>query len=223
MQYKRRTQMGRIITIFSLVLLSSIMAKAQNEWELPTENQQAVNIIDSVNTVVDSTNPDAKYLAGAVKTNEKGEVVFSKTIANDYVAKDNYERLLNYLTTLTKKEPALPESRLLLVNAKRNIIVAHFEEWMIFRSSLFELDRARFVYTLMAECNDKSTTFTINRISYQYEGNGTREKEIFKAENWIADNVALTKNKKKLKRAMSKFRKKTIDRVETIFKEFNSY
>ena len=58
----------------------------------------------------------------------------------------------------------------------------------------------------------------INQISYYYEedleGNNGRT---YRAEEWINDENALNKAKTKLLWGTGKFRRKTVDRVETIF------
>ena len=110
----------------------------------------------------------------------------------------------------------LDKSKVSLVNKKDHAIICHFEEWMTFRSSLLSLDRTRFIYTLVAESSDNKVKVKIFRISYWY--NELQDGgEHFQAEEWITDKWALNKKKTRLAKRSGKFRRKTVDRVETIF------
>ena len=56
---------------------------------------------------------------------------------------------------------------------------------------------------------------TMDRISYKYEEE--RNKQVYKAEEWISDDNAVNKKNTKLYRGSAKFRRKTIDRKDQIF------
>jgi colicin import membrane protein len=60
----------------------------------------------------------------------------------------------------------------------------------------------------------------MTRINYLYEEE--RTPETYKAEEWITDEYGLTKKKNKLARVSGKFRRKTIDRKDYIFKRFET-
>ena len=199
--------------IFTLL---SVSLHAQNDWEIPEENKAISEIIDSIDSKIANDNPDSKYLEGAVPM-VNGEIYFTQSIETDGNAEENFSRMMSCLATMAKDKDQLPESRISLVNKGKHSIVAHFEEWMVFKSSLFELDKARFIYNILAECEDNMVNIKLFRISYHYEGNDRQGKKIYKAEPWISDKEALTKKKDRLRKGTGKFRRKTIDRIESIF------
>lgn len=208
--------MKRYILTLSLMAFLTINIYAQSEWEIPKENEKISAVIDSIDNEIAANNPENKYLEGAV-TYENGKVCFARIINTQLSAEENFEKLMSILVKITKEENQLEESKIALINRKKHIIVAHMEEWMVFRSSMFELDRARFIYTLTAECADNNITLKLFKISYQYEGNDKLGKRTFKAEDWISDKESLNGKKNKLRKTTGKFRKKTIDRKDELF------
>lgn len=119
------------------------------------------------------------------------------------------------LTDLTKSEGQLEGSAVSLVNKQDHIIVASVREWLLFSSNFISLDRSKFYYTLVARCSDGHLNMTMDRISYKYEEE--RNKQVYKAEEWISDDNAVNKKNTKLYRGSAKFRRKTIDRKDQIF------
>ncbi len=95
---------------------------------------------------------------------------------------------------------------------------AKFDEEMVFSSSFLSKDYTRFRYTLIANCEDGAVNLRLCRISYEYNVN---KKEIYTAEEWITDSKAINKKGTKLYPLSGKFRRKTIDRVEEIFRYFS--
>ena len=70
---------------------------------------------------------------------------------------------------------------------------------------------------MIAKCYDNKLHLTLSRISYNYEeGRSTGLKTT--AEKWISDKQAVNKKRTKLIPGTAKFRKKTIDRKNAIFK-----
>ena len=208
--------MKRINIILSFIVFFSTNIFAQNDWEIPETHKEISAVIDSIDNEMAAYNPEAKYLDGAI-TMEDGKICFSKNISTKATAEQNFEKLMTFFVKMTKEEGQLEESKVALVNRKKNIIVNHMEEWMVFRSSMFELDKARFIYTLTAECVNSDVILKLFRISYQYEGNDKLGKKTYKAEDWISDKEALNKKKNKLRKTTGKFRRKTIDRKDEIF------
>lgn len=198
-------------TIIAIALCLPLLAMGQNEWEVPTDAQS--NKAQQAHS--DKEYPYKKYL-GPVVPEVNGEVVFEKTFTNNKSADENYTTMLNFLTGMTAEDGQLDKSKVSLVNKKDHAIICHFEEWMTFRSSLLSLDRTRFIYTLVAESSDNKVKVKIFRISYWY--NELQDGgEHFQAEEWITDKWALNKKKTRLAKISGKFRRKTVDRVETIF------
>ncbi len=196
--------------IIALILCFPLCSIAQNGWERP-DNQPVRQ--------EQKTSPEVyqyeKYL-GNVVPEVNGEVVWEKTFTSDKNAQDNYQTMLNFLTAMTKEEGQLEQSAVTLVNKQEHMIVCHFEEWMVFKSTFISTDRTRFIYTLIADCKDNSVNVKIMRIHYLYDelrNGGIR----YKAEEWITDKWGLNKKKTRLAKVSGKFRRKTVDRVDDIF------
>lgn len=170
-------------------------------------------------TAIAKSNVDAKYLAGAVPE-ENGIVVFSKSFK---VQKKSHEEVLSRMRNFVETEivgKAIEglRTRIISDGQSDNTIVARVEEYMVFKSKPFYLDRTRFRYQLTAKVDDNKVRMEISQISYYYgeQPNGTNG-ETYKAEEWISDKAALTKKGNKLYPRSGKFRIKTVDRVAEIF------
>ena len=193
-----------------------MMTFAQNVWERPdvenkTEQSEPVQKVKDV-----GPNPDAPYLAGAV-TEKDGNVQW--TLDLDLPGRDAqsiYDTMLNFLTALTKEENQLEGSTVALVNKQDHIIVATIREWLVFKDNFLSLDRTKFFFTLMANCQDGHLTVDMNRVSFRYQEKSDRET-VFKAEEWISDKYALNKSKTKLYKGSGKFHRKSVDRKEYLF------
>ena len=73
---------------------------------------------------------------------------------------------------------------------------------------------------LSVTCSDGKCKMVITQISYYYrEDMDGHNGETYKAEEWISDKEAINKAGTKLYPISGKFRRKTIDRVESIFKQ----
>ena len=138
------------------------------------------------------------------------------TFHTDRSTEENYQRMLQFLAAMAKEENQLPTSNVSLVNEREHSIAAHYEEWIVFARSLLSLDRTKFIYNIIATCEGKDVKVKLFRISYRYEEDRT-DDSLFKAEEWITDDVCLNKKKTKLNRISGKFRRKTIDRKDEIF------
>lgn len=197
--------MKKIIILLMMCLPVAVMA--QNTWELPeTESGE-------------KTNPDAKYLAGAVPVVD-GKVTFETTIeAPGKTAKQIYDIMLEYLRGMTKEENQFEQSRIAIADSVENEIVASYMEWLVFKDKALVLDRTRFAYTVVAQCSDGVLKARIYRIYYIYDEN---QPQVYKAEDWITDEYGLKKNKEKLSRVSGRFRRKTIDRKDYLFNKFAS-
>lgn len=132
-------------------------------------------------------------------------------------AEQIYDRMMTFLTDMTKEENQTNLSQVALVNKQNHIIVAKYTEWLVFSSSFLALDQTKFNYTLIVKCSDNEVNVKLCRISYIYEENCS-SGGTYKAEEWIDDGNALNKKKTKLSKITGKFRKKTIDRKDYIFK-----
>lgn len=100
------------------------------------------------------------------------------------------------------------------------MIVARYEECLVFEKKPLTLDRTHLFYHSVCKCSDGSLDVTINNIHYLYDEE--RDPIAYKAEEWITDKYGLTKNKAKLSRVSGKFRQKTIDRKNYLFDKLES-
>ena len=201
--------MKKLITI--LMMAMPLAAMAQNVWEKPKEE----SLEKTAKVVTVKENKDEKYLRGAVPI-VNGDVCWTLDVdVPGKSAQEIYDKMFKTLTDLTKSEGQLEGSAVSLVNKQDHIIVASVREWLLFSSNFISLDRSKFYYTLVARCSDGHLNMTMDRISYKYEEE--RNKQVYKAEEWISDDNAVNKKNTKLYRGSAKFRRKTIDRKDQIF------
>lgn len=193
--------------LVAIMMCLPMLSMAQNTWETAAATTNGA-----------TANPDQKYLEGAVPV-VNGRVEFSTTIeAPGKSAAQIYSALLDYLTKMTKEENQFEQSRIVLADSDKHEIAASYQEWLVFKSTALVLDRTRFMYNVIADCQDGKANVTITRIYYYYDEE--RNPETLKAEEWITDEYGLKKDKKKLSRVSGKFRKKTIDRKDYLFNKF---
>ena len=198
-----------IVTILALMPLT--MWAQDNTWELPEQEQEEVK--------AEKENPDQKYLLGAVPVVD-GKVVFSKTIeAPGKSAAQIYGILKQYMEKMTKESNQI-HSQLIVADDSKHELGGSYEEWLVFKKTLLQLDRTRFLYVLEANCSDGKADVTLSRIRYLYDEN--RNPEHLKAESWITDKEAVNKKGTKLLPISGKFRRKTIDRKDFLFNKFET-
>lgn len=160
------------------------------------------------------------YLAGAVTMNN-GFVEFKQTIEAPGKSKTE---LFNALKGFTQKEIVesenhLANTRITELNPEEGIIAASVVENLWFKRKAWVSDLAEMHYQLVFAVADGRIEATMRRISYGYEPMKMHGQDnLLRAEYWIVDQEALTKDGKKLtKVAGKKFRAKTIDRKNQIF------
>lgn len=164
---------------------------------------------------------DERYLAGAVPT-VNGYVQFDRTFTVNNSSKAAImDSLRNYVQKeLVDGEEQLPQARLTEVSVDSGIIAASIEEYMYFKRTNWQIHRVRFYYQLVLNVNDNGFTASMRRLHYRYDPEVTAGEfdEDRRAENWITDDAALSKDGRKLQRISGKFRKFTIDRKNEIFR-----
>ena len=168
-----------------------------------------------------NSNVDKKYLAGAVPV-VNGFVQFEKTFyVKDKKRAEIMDSLRSYVQReLVDGEDQLPQSRITEFTPDSGIIAASVEEYMYFKRTAWQIHRVRFFYQLVMKVDDGQFTITMRRIHYKYDPEVTAGDfdDDRRAENWITDEEALTKNGTKLARVSGKFRRGTIDRQYEIFR-----
>ncbi|MCR4919834.1 MAG: DUF4468 domain-containing protein [Prevotella sp.] len=202
--------MNRLLMTVVMALSMPIWALAQgNTWET-NENLQQTN--------VPAPNPDAKYLAGAVPEVD-GKVVFSVRLkAPGLSAGEIYTRLLAELKRQVSEPGQFEQSRVAYTDADRHELAGSYMEWLVFKSTALVLDRTRLMYRLVITCRDGEADMTMQNIHYLYDEE--RQPEAINAEDWITDKQGLNRKQTKLARLSGKFRRKTIDRKDYLFKRY---
>lgn len=163
---------------------------------------------------------DTKYLAGAVPE-VNGQVVFQQTFAvKDKSKSEIYQVMDAFVKQMIQEENQLKRTRIISEDPANGTITARFEEWLVFKKKILYLDRTRFNYMLNVTCSDGKCKMVLTQISYYYREDMNGENgDTYKAEEWITDKEAINKAGTKLYPISGKFRRKTIDRVESIFQQ----
>lgn len=164
---------------------------------------------------------DARYLAGAVPV-KNGYVEFDRTFKAPGKSKATLMTSLQHFvdSALVNGPDQLPQARLTEVTPDSGIVAASIEEYMYFKRTNWQIHRVRFYYQLIFRVSDGGFTATVRRLHYRYDPEVTAGEfdDDRRAEQWITDASALTKNGTKLARVSGKFRRHTIDRVNEIFR-----
>ena len=163
---------------------------------------------------------DAKYLEGTVPVVD-GKVTFTTEISASTISK---EQIFETLTEWANKRFQPTEkcnARILYSNPEEGTIAIGGDEFIVFSSSSLALDKSRIYYQLFIHCETGKCLINMNRIRYWYqEERDGGEKHT--AEEWITDEVTLNKTKTKLYPINGKFRRKTIDLKDELFKDIQS-
>ena len=196
----------RKLMIALLLALPMAISAQDNSWEKPKVQAQQ--------------NTDQKYLAGAVPEVD-GKVTFTTTIsAPGKSSQQIYDIMQAQLTELAKGEEQYENSRIILEDTAKMMLVGNYEEELVFKRAALETDYTRMMYTLIVECSEGEAKVKMTRIRYLYEEE--RDPQNLIAEEWITDQYGLTKKQNKLARISGKFRRKTIDRKDYLFELFNN-
>ena len=192
-----------------LMACMPLLSMAQNVWERPKVEK---------NTAMAKINPDQKYIQEGAVPEIDGKVVFTDTIyVNGKSKLQLYSALHNFLQDMTTEEGQfIGKSNVVITDSIKGLLAARYSEWLIFSDRSLALDRTQFNYQIITECKDGMALITMNRISYDYEID--RGGNHYSAEEWITDKNGLNKSKTKLSRISGKFRRKTIDRKDYLFK-----
>ena len=179
--------------IITLCLAAMALMLPQQMWAQKNENAH---------------HEDSYYLKGAVPV-VNGKVVFSKEFSIAGMSKDEvYDKVHEWMKARMQQNNN--KSQVAYVNQERGQIAANGEEYIVFANSALSLDRTKVMYQMIANCDDGKCALQIRNIRYDYPN----EKEIFLAEDWITDEVALTKDQSRLARGFAKWRRKTVDFID---------
>lgn len=158
----------------------------------------------------------AKYLAGAVPE-VNGKVLFTTQLSVDNNKSEVFQTMEKWAESLTGRNTAIGnKNRIAYKDEGKGEIVYTGEEWMVFSSSGFSLDRTRIYYNLRILCENNLATIQMVNIRYLYDGN-RNGGERYSAEELITDEECMNKDKTKLLKTIGKFRRKTIDLKDELF------
>ena len=163
---------------------------------------------------------DKKYLEGAIPL-VNGKVTFTSEMNVGTMSKEQiFETLLTWANKRFQPTDKF-NARILYSNPEEGNIVINGDEFIVFSSTALALDRTRIYYHLVLSCQTGKCNITMNRIRYWYEED-RNGGEKYTAEEWITDEMALKKDKTKLYPICGKFRRKTIDLKDELFKDIQS-
>lgn len=206
--------------ILLILLCLPLSALAQSEWQrplTPSERQEKAKREKAPKTTTEAPNEkDAPYIGAGVVPEVDGRVVFTlDTDVPGRTAESIYRTVYAALDSLSMAEEQI-ESSIVLFNETEHAIVGKYNEWLTFSSHALSLDRTRFKYTVFARCTDQHLHLTLERLSYAYEER--RDTPLLvSAEDWITDAKAVNKKGTALRVAQRKFRRCTVDRVNSLF------
>ncbi len=209
--------------LIAAIMLATTGIKAQDIWEVPEDNNNSIKAETKENkeekeNAAPIVLKDAGYLSGAV-TEKDGKVAWEQTLnAKGKSAQEIYDVTLKVLQKYTGQENQIEGSKVAMVNKNEHTIVATIKEWLIFKDAFLSLDRAKLMYILIARCSDGKLNLSMEKISYRYDDNTGKGEQYISAEEAISDKNAMNKKKTKLVPGWAKFRKKTIDRKDELFK-----
>lgn len=173
--------------------------------------------------------PRETYMHGAVPESAEGKIEFTKTIEAAGQSKfDLYLKLSQWANF--RYNPSTERgrwndadyfknseyARIVKASAEDGFIKIQGNEDMVFTNKTLAKDMAIVSYTLEMNVVNGKVTATIKNISYTYSLTDTPER--IEAEDWITDKEAITKSGK-LNKGSGKFRVKTIDLKDELFKE----
>ena len=151
---------------------------------------------------------DSYYLKGAVPE-VNGRVVFTKEYSIAGMSKDEvFAKTQEWMKA--RMQQNANKSRVAYVNEEKGQIAANGEEYIVFSNSALALDRTKVIYQMIADCDEGKCVLQIRNIRYDYPN----EKDLYMAEDWITDGIALTKDQSRLSRGFAKWRRKTVDFVD---------
>lgn len=165
---------------------------------------------------------DAKYVAKDAVPVENGRVIFTKEFKVPMTSTELYTALQEWTKEQYAPVKEMPNHQILEGNPETLEVAARGEEWLVFTNKFLSLDRTRLYYRISLSCYDQKVVARIFDIRYWYEEE--REGgERYKAEEWITNEWALNKKGTKLAKKSGKFRRMTIDRMEEIFTNIETF
>lgn len=158
---------------------------------------------------------DSAYLAGALPVTQDGVVCFDHTFDLNGLTKEKaYSVFKEYANEIINKSKNLELSR--IISESNDTLVASICEPLYFKRKKWEADSTIIKYRYEATVKEQTATVRIWFISYCYEQSESAGFN-YRAEEWITDKYALSKDGLTLLKLPGKFRRKTIDYVNEVF------
>ena len=140
---------------------------------------------------------------------KNGKVTFEETIPAEGYTKEQIEKIIGTWIKERFVKPTVISAKQ-FNSGKPGTTVLKSEEYLVFKRTVWVLERARIYYFLTLTANDGSCTFNMSRITYWYDDEDDKGGLKMIAEEWITDENAINK-KGKLKKFEGKFRNKTLE------------
>ena len=160
-----------------------------------------------------SKDDETRYLVGAVPEID-GKVVFSKEFQIPGMDQNQIFERINKWMDARLQNNKNEKSRVVYTDMAKGSIAGIGEEWIVFKSTALSLDRTQINYQITVSCQPERCIVELEKIRFTY-----RENEKYTAEEWITDKYALNKDKTKLVRGLAKWRIKTVDFADQLFKD----
>ena len=210
-------------TIAALVFFLPLSIMAQGNWERPTTDNNYQGKEKKIEKKTKEKKSDEKYMEKDAVPEVDGKVAWIMDVeVPGTTAQQNYDKMYDFLNRLVKGKNQLEDSNVSIVNNQEHKIAASIREWLVFHKTFYDIDRAKFQYTLLTECYDNRVKITLNRIKYFYDERPNKTT-LFSAEELITDKYAMNKAKTKLVRPGAKFRRKTIDRKNELLNKIKTF
>ena len=156
---------------------------------------------------------DSRYLEGAVPE-VNGKVVFSKEYNISGMSQQEImRRTQDWMEKLLERNRN--NSRIVLTDETQGLVVGMQDHYLVFSNTALSLDRTRMVCQLTATAQPESLKLELSKIRYIYKEG--KEDNTYPAEEMISDEYALNKAHTKLSRGYAKWRRKTVDYVDSLY------
>ena len=185
--------MKKIIILIAVIIVATTTAQAQlfKKKDRTVETEYAQGTVPVVN----------------------GKVSFEATIpAEGLTAAQVQDKVNEWIAARFVKPTVISAKR---YDENPNIPIVKGEEYIVFRNTFLVQSRARIYYYLTLTPGDGYCKFNMTRITYWYDDEDDKGGLKMKAEEWITDDNAFTKDGA-MKKFEGKFRRKTIDLKDTL-------
>lgn len=153
---------------------------------------------------------EPQYQTGMVTLDSLNRVNFSEIIEVPGMSESEIMERVNRWFEERFKEPVIIGKKV-YESESPNTLEAKIEEYLVFKNKFLVLDRTRIYYFLTIKATAGKCSFSMSRITYWYDDEDPKGGLKMRAEDWITDENAFSKDKKSLQRFEGKFRIKTID------------